>query len=137
MSVWSFALVQIDDNSNLNAILEGGYKVIDRYTLFRYKSDMAILDFSDDDTEKFFRTGSVSKRCRWTSAKKVAARKLDMLEYAQVLHDLKVPPNNRLEKLRGNLNGYYSIRVNDQWRVVFKWSVRGASEVKIMDYHRG
>lgn len=82
-------------------------------------------------------SGKTSKGCQWAEVKKVALRKLDMIDYARYLLDLKAPPNNRLEKLSGNLKGLHSIRVNDQWRIVFKWTVKGACEVKIMDYHRG
>ncbi len=66
---------------------------------------------------------------------RVARRKLLYLYEAEVLADLRVPPNNRLEALKGDLKGYYSIRINKQWRVVFKWSNQSASEVKIIDYH--
>jgi len=62
-------------------------------------------------------------------------RKLDMLQYAHVLDDLRSPPGNRLELLKGNLTGFYSIRVNDQWRIIFEWSHRGPEKVKIVDYH--
>lgn len=64
----------------------------------------------------------------------IAARKLDMIEAAHVLDDLKSPPGNRLEALKGDLDGYHSIRINDQWRVVFKWKT-GPQEVRICDYH--
>jgi len=65
----------------------------------------------------------------------VGRRKLRMLNNAQTISDLTVPPSNRLEKLSGNLNGFYSIRINKKWRIVFKWSEGNASEVEIMDYH--
>lgn len=65
----------------------------------------------------------------------VGRRKLRMLNNSQTFSDLTVPPSNRLEKLSGNLNGFYSIRINKQWRIVFKWSEGNASEVEIMDYH--
>jgi len=64
-----------------------------------------------------------------------AKRKLEALNAATRLEDLRVPPSNRLEKLRGDLNGFYSIRVNDQWRIVFNWRDAEAVEVRIMDYH--
>ena len=66
---------------------------------------------------------------------RVARRKLLYLYEAEVLKDLRVPPNNRLEALKGDLKGYYSIRINKQWRIVFQWSNQSASDVKIMDYH--
>ncbi len=58
-----------------------------------------------------------------------------MLNNAQSLIDLKVPPSNMLEKLSGDLKGFYSIRINDQWRIIFKWNAVNASEVEIIDYH--
>jgi toxin HigB-1 len=96
---------------------------------------MAILSFADKETERFYATGKTSKRSGWAQVKKAALRKLDMVEYAKKLQDLKVPPNNRLEKLSGDLKGFYSIRINDQWRIVFRWSDKGASQLRILDYH--
>ena len=66
---------------------------------------------------------------------KVAARKLDMLDYAVQLGDLASPPGNRLEPLRGNMEGRHSIRINDQWRIVFRWTSTGPTDVDIKDYH--
>lgn len=96
---------------------------------------MAICSFSDKATEQFFMMGKVAKSAGWLSVKKVVKRKLDMVHYAQILEDLKAPPGNRLEALSGSLAGYHSIRVNDQWRVVFKWTVSGPAEVQVCDYH--
>jgi proteic killer suppression protein len=62
-------------------------------------------------------------------------RKLRMLNNSQDIHDLRVPPANRLEKLSGNLKDFYSIRINKQWRIIFKWSNGNAYEVRIIDYH--
>lgn len=95
---------------------------------------MPILSFADDSTEKFFKIGKAGKT-GWSSISRVAKRKLDMVHYAAKQSDLKAPPNNKLEVLRGDLAGYHSIRINDQWRVVFKWTDAGAAEVRIMDYH--
>ncbi len=64
-----------------------------------------------------------------------ALRKLDMLNAAHDIKDLRVPPGNRLEALKGKLAGHHSIRVNDQWRIVFKWAPGGPVDVKITDYH--
>lgn len=64
-------------------------------------------------------------------------RKLDVLNAAHELRDLRSPPGNRLEALRGDLEGLHSIRINDQWRVVFRWHGSDAEEVRIVDYHRG
>jgi proteic killer suppression protein len=58
-----------------------------------------------------------------------------MLHAAAKLDDLKVPPSNRLEKLEGDLKGFYSIRINDQWRLVFRWAEGNARDVRVMDYH--
>ena len=65
----------------------------------------------------------------------VAQRKLDMLRRASTLQDLRVPPGNRLEALKGDLAGFHSIRINDQWRIVFQWSQGSAHQVRIVDYH--
>lgn len=65
----------------------------------------------------------------------VALRKLRLLNQAQVLQDLRVPPGNRLEALRGNRTGQHSIRINDQWRICFVWQDGGPSNVEIVDYH--
>jgi len=66
---------------------------------------------------------------------KAARRKLVQLNNAGALGDLSVPPGNRLEALKGNLAGKYSIRINDQWRIVFRWTPAGAEDVEIVDYH--
>jgi len=65
----------------------------------------------------------------------VARRKLRQLDIASRLSDLKVPPGNRIEALKGKRSGQYSIRVNDQWRVCFQWTAAGAADVEIVDYH--
>lgn len=79
-----------------------------------------IQSLACNDTKDFFKTGKVAKRAGWQAISKVASRKLDMLDAAVLLRDLKVPPNNRLEELKENLKGYHSIRISDQWRIVFK-----------------
>ena len=66
---------------------------------------------------------------------RIARRKLRQLEIAARLDDLRVPPGNRLEALKGNRKGQYSIRINDQFRVCFRWTVNGAGDVEIVDYH--
>ena len=96
---------------------------------------MAIQSFSDINTELFFHSSTVKKGLGWSSVQSVARRKLDMLNYAFQLNDLRSPPGNRLESLSGNLKGFYSIRINDQWRIVFKWAKVGPSDVRICDYH--
>lgn len=65
----------------------------------------------------------------------VGRRKLRMLHNSADIIDLRIPPSNRLEKLTGNLNGFYSIRINKQWRVIFQWNIGNASNVEIIDYH--
>ena len=96
---------------------------------------MAIRTFTRPAIEQFFLHGKVPAKAGWASVKKVAARKLDMLDYAAALTDLKVPPGNRLEALKGNLAGFHSIRINDQWRVIFRWTADGPTDVDIVDYH--
>ena len=95
-----------------------------------------ILDFADQATEDLFH-GLNSKHSRRIPQEvwQVAVRKLDMLNAATDLRDLRVPPSNRLEVLKGKLAGYHSIRINDQYRIVFRWSGGNAADVKITDYH--
>ena len=96
---------------------------------------MAIQSFGDKATEAFYLTGAAPRNAGWRGITKIATRKLDMIAYAKVLDDLKAPPNNRLEKLKDDLTGFHSIRINDQWRIVFQWTSNGPSKVKIVDYH--
>lgn len=96
---------------------------------------MSIQSFSDDNTEIFFTRGTLGKRVGWADVSRIARRKLDMLHYAARLSDLKAPPGNKLEALKGDLNGCHSIRINDQWRIVFIWSEAGPAHVRIKDYH--
>lgn len=95
---------------------------------------MVIRSFEDEEAALFFHTGRVPRKKGWTNAKKIVQRKLDMLQYASELKDLRNPPGNRLEALDGNLKGCYSIRINDRWRIVFKWDNQ-PYDVQIMDYH--
>ncbi|MCC6807972.1 MAG: type II toxin-antitoxin system RelE/ParE family toxin [Deltaproteobacteria bacterium] len=99
-------------------------------------SPVSIQSFADAAAESFFETGRVGKGVGWASVSTIVNRKLDMLDYAAKLIDLRSPPGNRLEALVGDLAGFYSIRVNDQWRVVFKWTDAGPSEIHVVDYHR-
>jgi len=96
---------------------------------------MAIVSFNDGPTHTFFQTGKTGKGVGWASIASVARRKLDMVHYAAILEDLRSPPGNRLEALSGKLNGFHSIRINDQWRVVFQWTNAGPEMVRICDYH--
>ncbi len=95
-----------------------------------------ILSFGDKATEDIF-NGDNSREARGISRDlwKVAARKLDQMNAAHELGDLKSPPGNRLELLKGSLAGFHSIRVNDQYRIIFKWSGHGAEKVRLLDYH--
>lgn len=95
-----------------------------------------IQSFADYATEMLFKTGQVKKTAGWQSLEKIALRKLDMLHYASRLSDLLAPPNNRLEALKGSLKGSHSIRINDQWRLVFIWTTSGPNDVRIADYHK-
>jgi proteic killer suppression protein len=96
---------------------------------------MAIQGFARRVIREFFDEGAIPRGAGWTSVARVAARKLDMLDYAGSLDDLASPPGNRLEALKGDLEGLHSIRINDQWRVVFRWTDSGPTEVDIQDYH--
>jgi proteic killer suppression protein len=96
---------------------------------------VAIQSFSDADTETFFSSGQLGKSTGWANISRIARRKLDMLHYAARLNDLKAPPGNRLELLSGDLKGFHSIRINEQWRIVFRWTDAGPFEVRITDYH--
>lgn len=91
-----------------------------------------IRTFGDKQTEALFRDEEVRQ---FQSFVRPAKRKLEAINAASRLVDLKVPPSNRLEKLKGNLKEFYSIRVNDQWRVIFKWVNGEAHDVRIVDYH--
>ena len=105
---------------------------LDVISASRYYRAM-IRGFRDRDTERVFRRERVGKFA--PAVQRAALRKLLMLDAAESLDDLRVPPGNRLEKLAGNRKGQYSIRVNDQWRVCFRWGRGGAYDVEIVDYH--
>lgn len=92
-----------------------------------------ILSFADRETERIW-AGDVSRRLPIT-IQSIARRKLRMINNARGLDDLRVPPANRLEALKGDMKGQHSIRVNDQWRICFRWSNAGVSAVQIVDYH--
>ncbi len=95
-----------------------------------------ITSFGDRRTEDLFHGRATSRTRRLPNdILELATRKLDMLNAATSVLDLRSPPNNRLERLRGDLQGFYSIRINNQWRIIFRWTQGDASEVKIVDYH--
>lgn len=91
-----------------------------------------IQSFSDRDTGELFRTEA---NRRFHSIARVALRKLIQMNQAGKLDDLMVPPGNRLEALKGRFAGFHSIRVNDQWRIIFRWEDAGPCDVAIVDYH--
>ena len=92
-----------------------------------------IQGFADLETEKIW-SGRRSRKLP-TDIQAVALRKLRILNNVRVLQDLRVPPGNRLEALRGNRAGQHSIRINDQWRICFVWKEGGPADVEIVDYH--
>jgi len=92
-----------------------------------------IVGFASRETELVW--SGVKSRKLPGDIQSIALRKLRMLNQARVLSDLRIPPANRLEALRGNRSGQHSIRINDQWRICFVWSEKGASDVEIVDYH--
>ena len=99
-----------------------------------------IKSFSDEVAEILFHDGSEKaqkalRRAGWVNVAKVAARKLDMINASAGLDDLRMPRKNRLEALKGERKGQHSIRINDQWRICFKWKDGNAYKVEITDYH--
>lgn len=91
-----------------------------------------IISFKDKDTEKLFHYQSIKKL---KSFERIALRKLTQLDAALLLNDLKVPPGNRLEALKGDREGQHSVRIDDQFRVCFVWALNGPEFVEICDYH--
>jgi len=92
-----------------------------------------IISFKDKEAEKIW-NGNVSNKLPF-EIQHTARRKLRMINNSQNINDLRTPPGNRLEKLQGDLKNKYSIRINDQWRIVFQWNDNNSSEVEIIDYH--
>ncbi len=95
--------------------------------------DSMIVSFGSKETEKIWQGQRVSKIP--LTVQEIGRRKLRMINSAVDLTDLHIPPANRLEKLSGDLKNFYSIRINEQWRIIFKWNAGNASEVEILDYH--
>ncbi|MBS0213534.1 MAG: type II toxin-antitoxin system RelE/ParE family toxin [Proteobacteria bacterium] len=93
---------------------------------------MAIRSFRDKDTERLF---GLLRVARWTNIERPALRKLKQLDLARRLDDLRIPPANHLEALKGERKGQHSIRINDQYRVCFRWNGIDAEDVEIVDYH--
>jgi len=94
-----------------------------------------IRTFKDREAEKIFHR-EYSKKLP-TDIQQTALRKLRMLHRSVSVTDLKIPPANRLEKMKGDRDGQYSIRINDQWRICFEWHDNNAFKVEIVDYHKG
>lgn len=97
------------------------------------QNESMIFSFGSKETEKIWNGERVKNIPE--EIQQMGRRKLRMLNNSQSILDLKVPPSNRLEKLSGKLKDYYSIRINDQWRIIFKWNNNNSFEVKITDYH--
>ena len=93
-----------------------------------------ITSFGTKETEKIWNGDRVKNLPQ--EMQQIGRRKLRMLNNSQNLIDLKVPQSNKLEKLSGKMSDFYSIRINDQWRIVFKWDDGNSSDVTIMDYHK-
>lgn len=91
-----------------------------------------IKSFRCKDTQALFETG---KSRRWSAVLSIAERKLTQLDKAVELRDLASPPGNRLEGLQGDRAGQHSIRINDKWRICFRWTEAGPEDVEIVDYH--
>lgn len=91
-----------------------------------------IRTFRDADTRALFEGRRVR---RWLAVERQALRKLEQLDLAQTVEDMRAPPGNRLEKLRGDRDGTWSVRINDQWRLCFRFENGEATEVEIVDYH--
>lgn len=98
---------------------------------------LMIQSFANSGLEAFFFEELTPKGVGWNNVKKIVRRKLLAMDAAVSVADLKSPPGNKLEALKGSWSGYYSIRINDQWRVVFRWETKadGPTEVDVVDYH--
>lgn len=92
-----------------------------------------IISFGNSHTQKIWE--GIRVKGLPLEIQEVGRRKLRMIHNSTGLLDLRIPPSNRLEKLSGNLKSFYSIRINDQWRIIFKWLQNNAHEVEIIDYH--
>jgi proteic killer suppression protein len=98
---------------------------------------LEIISYGNKETKEFDLSGKLNKRCKWRSVSDIARRKLDILIYGHSIEDFKVPSGNQYERLKGDLKGMASIRVNDQWRIIFKINKQNKLEnVEIIDYHK-
>ena len=95
-----------------------------------------IVSFKDNATADLYHGRETNRVRRFPfDLRRIALRKLDILNAAHGLEDLREPPGNRLKALKGDLSGYYSIRVNEQWRIIFRWEGNNAADVSLTDYH--
>ena len=101
-------------------------------TLVSYNDNM-VVSFASKQTEKIYQGERVAQLP--LDIQRIGLRKLILLDQSQDMKDLMIPPSNRLEKLKGNMKEYHSIRINDQWRIIFKWVNNNAHDVEIIDYH--
>lgn len=93
-----------------------------------------IISFGSKETEKIWNGDRVKNLPN--DVQEIGRRKLRMLNNSQIMMDLRIPPSNKLKKLSGKMSDFYSIRINDQWRIVFKWEDGNSTEVTIIDYHK-
>ncbi len=98
---------------------------------------MAINTFADHETEVCFHDSpdDVNPKCSWFLLRERVKEKLERLDSAVDMYDLRNPPSNKFEALRGKLNGFFSIRVDAKWRIVFRWTPLGVEDVRVADYH--
>jgi proteic killer suppression protein len=92
-----------------------------------------LISFGNKETKKIWEGERVKGFS--TEIQEIARRKLRMLNNSHDINDLMIPPSNRLEKLKGNLKDFYSIRINNQWRIIFKWNNGNAEDIEVIDYH--
>ncbi|WP_417477783.1 type II toxin-antitoxin system RelE/ParE family toxin [Maricaulis sp.] len=94
-----------------------------------------IVSWKDKIARALAEDGGSPGNARWQHVSRIVVRKLAQLHAAELLLDLRSPPGNRLEALRGDRDGQHSIRVNDQWRICFRWTDEGPADVEVVDYH--
>lgn len=98
---------------------------------------LEIISYGSKETKNFDLKGKLPNKCKWRAVENIAHRKLDILIYGSNVDDFKVPPGNKFEWLKGNLKEFASIRINDQWRIIFKFNKQSQlEEVEIIDYHK-
>jgi proteic killer suppression protein len=122
----------IVSDSQFNSLNELTKITLDRINVRRYHFGV-IRSFADKETEKLFRRQFSRKLPQ--DIQRIARRKLEILDAAESLQDLRIPPSNRLEKLTGDRANQHSLRINQQWRICFEWQTGHAHQVEIVDYH--